>query len=129
MNISKKILLIDDDEELCEELTDFLRECGYQVNATHNGIQAREYLRQAQYDLIILDLKLPLESGFDILKDIKDTYSQLKVMIVSGRPPTGSLPHLDDWQAEELEILKLADRVLSKPLPPELLLQTIQELT
>ncbi|MGE0267093.1 MAG: response regulator transcription factor [Candidatus Omnitrophota bacterium] len=129
MNPIHHILIIDDDEELCEELSEFLSDKGYTVDVANDGSAGRRFLDRYSYTLLILDLKLPVETGFDILRDVKKTRAGLKVMVVSGRPPDDSL--LEDWEDrgnENRVTLALADCVLSKPIHPELLLQSIQQL-
>lgn len=127
---SRKILIIDDDKELCEELAEFLSDEGYEVDVACDGRQGKIFLEQTIYGLLILDLKLPTRSGFDILKDIKRIGNGVKVMIVSGRPEDGVLTeNPDEDLLEERTTLELADCVLSKPLHPEELLRTIRKLT
>lgn len=130
MTPSNKTLIIDDDEELCEELAEFLSDEGYDVDVACDGRQGKIFLEQTKYHMLILDLKLPTHTGFDILRDIKRTGAGLKVMVVSGRPEDGVLTeNPDEDLLEERTTLKLADCVLSKPLHPDQLLSTVRKLT
>src|SRR5258708_5604789 len=81
-----KLLLIDDDEELCEELKELLDAEGFIVDIALDGLKGLQYLQKRQYQIIILDLKLPGLNGYEVLKNIKKTNKLLKVMILSGRP-------------------------------------------
>ena len=70
-----KILIIDDDREFCQELKDFLKWNGYQVETLNNSSQAVERICKFHPKVVLLDLKMTPISGFQVadrLKDIKD---------------------------------------------------------
>ena len=81
-----KILIIDDDKELCDGLIEVLSGEGYLVNAEYDGLKGKEAVEKGGYDLLLLDLKLPGLNGLDILKKIKEKNIRIKIIIVSGRP-------------------------------------------
>jgi len=66
-----KILVIDDDIELCDLLSEYLATEGYSIEAIHNGAKGAEAVLKDDYDLIILDVMLPGMGGFDVLKTIR----------------------------------------------------------
>jgi DNA-binding response OmpR family regulator len=71
-----RILIIDDDEELCELVSEYLSAEGFEVEAVHDGESGlREALRDER-DLVILDVMLPKKNGFDVLRVGKS--SQIK---------------------------------------------------
>lgn len=76
------ILIVDDDEELCLLLKQCLENGGYKVHILHNGKGVSELLKDI--DLVILDVMLPGENGFDILKKIRST-SGIPVLMLSAK--------------------------------------------
>lgn len=74
----KKILIVDDDEDvrsLCEEV---LTVAGYNVNTAIHGLHALDMLRQADYDLVISDVNMPELGGIDLYVSALKRYPQLK---------------------------------------------------
>jgi len=53
-----KIFIIDDDKELCEEITEILSGEGYLINAEYDGLKGKEAVEKGGYDLLLLDLKI-----------------------------------------------------------------------
>lgn len=124
-----KLLLIDDDEELCMELREFLEAEGFEVDMAFNGLQGLQLLREGHYHIIILDLKLPGLNGYDVLKDIRKTAQPVKVLVLSGKPLGEPLFKKDGTsQDEEEKILNMADVVMNKPFMIKEFLQKIKEL-
>jgi len=66
-----KILLADDDEELCHLLRDFLARDGFAVDVSHDGDEALARARDGGYDALILDVMLPGRSGLDLLRELR----------------------------------------------------------
>lgn len=127
-----KILIIDDDKELCEEIKEILSGEGYFINAEYDGLKGKEAVEKYGYDLLLLDLKLPGLSGYDILKNIRKENIRIKVIIVSGRPNNDGLLRSNivykDIDREEEDILKLADGIINKPFEVIVMLNKIKEL-
>jgi two-component system response regulator CpxR len=63
-----KILLADDDEELCHLLSDFLVREGFTVDLAHDGENTLRLAAEGGYDALILDVMLPHRSGLDVLR-------------------------------------------------------------
>lgn len=113
----KRILMIDDDEEICEEMAEILKDEGYDVSLIFNGIEGMRLIESGGFDLVLLDLKVPGMSGYDILKNVKSKGAMPKVIVISGRPFIKKyLPGEDtsDKQKKE-DVLKLADDFINKP--------------
>ncbi|HEY7872886.1 MAG TPA: response regulator transcription factor [Rudaea sp.] len=66
-----KILLADDDEELCQLLRDFLTRDGFAVDVSHDGDEALARVHDGGYDALILDVMLPGRSGLDLLRELR----------------------------------------------------------
>lgn len=66
-----KILLLEDDANLNETVTEFLVEKGYDVVSVYDGYEAQEKLYESKYDLLLLDVNTPGINGFDLLKEAR----------------------------------------------------------
>jgi DNA-binding response OmpR family regulator len=80
----EKILLIDDDVELCSMLTDYLGRYGFSVSAIHRGDTGLHAAQEQTWDLILLDVMLPGMDGLEVLKRIRTT-SRVNVLLLTAR--------------------------------------------
>jgi len=118
----KKILIIDDDVSLCDELSEILSGEGYSVNAASDTENAQRFIRKNSYDLYILDYKMQGMTGIDLLKIIKEQRSACPVLLITGRPAIESL-----LEAENLS--GAVAGILNKPFNIEELLYKIRNLS
>jgi len=79
-----KILVIDDDVDMCLLLKRFLSKNGYEVTLTHNGKKALEELENSEPDLVLCDFRLEDFDGKELLIKIKEKYPRTPVIIVTG---------------------------------------------
>jgi two-component system copper resistance phosphate regulon response regulator CusR len=79
-----KILLIEDEPRLNEHLRNGLVQQGYLVDVAFNGSEGLEMASVNQYDLLVLDVMLPGQSGFDVLDNLKRFNVQVPVIIISA---------------------------------------------
>lgn len=79
-----KILLVEDEPRLNEFVKKGLQQNGYVVDSVDNGSEAMNLAATEPYDLIILDLMLPGQSGFDVLDNLKRFNIKIPVMIISA---------------------------------------------
>jgi len=80
------ILVVDDDQDVCEYLEDFLGHEGYRVVTLNDPARAMEEIRASDYHLIILDLMMPKVSGIDLLEQIRKIDNDIAVVILTGYP-------------------------------------------
>jgi two-component system, OmpR family, response regulator CpxR len=66
-----RLLLADDDQELCELLAEYLGSEGFEVDRVHDGEQAVTAVLTDRYDLVILDIMMPKMNGFDALREVR----------------------------------------------------------
>ncbi|MDO8525445.1 MAG: response regulator [Candidatus Omnitrophota bacterium] len=100
MNSSaKKILIIDDEQEMGEMLYTFLVPHNYKVFLAFNGQMGLEYFEEIRPDIVLLDLKMPDIDGIEVLKIIRKV-SEVPVIIVTGHPQEISDIHLADLKIE-----------------------------
>jgi len=67
-----KILLLEDDANLNETVTEFLEEQGHEVMSVYDGHEAQEKLYESKYDLLLLDINIPGVNGFEVLKEARE---------------------------------------------------------
>ncbi len=80
-----KLLIVEDEKELCDTVAKSLYSAGYEVDTCYDGNEALEYIFAEDYDLIVLDLNLPGIDGMDILRELRRTNEETKVLILSAR--------------------------------------------
>jgi len=79
-----RLLIVDDDVELCSLLKEFLERENFEVDYVHNGQAAIEAVERGGYDLTILDVMLPGLDGFEILKRLR-AISRVPVIMLTAR--------------------------------------------
>lgn len=103
-----KILIIDDDEELCELVAEYLTVEGFETRAVHEGESGLNAALSGEYDMAVLDVMLPKMNGFDVLRNLRAS-SRLPVLMLTARG--------DDM--ERIVGLEIgADDYLAKPFNP-----------
>ncbi|MFH1338669.1 MAG: response regulator [Candidatus Omnitrophota bacterium] len=85
-NNKRKILVIDDDRDVCEVLLKNLVSFGYDADSAFSGQEGIEKTKQGGYDLIILDLKLPDLYGTEVLKEIRKFNKDVVIIILTAYP-------------------------------------------
>lgn len=80
-----KILIVEDNPELAVELKEYLSGNGYICKISKNCEEALEETCSTDYDVILLDLSLPDGSGFDVLKEVRQTTSKVAVIIITAQ--------------------------------------------
>lgn len=79
-----KILILDDEKQFTEELNGFFVGSDYESFEANTAAEGRKILADHEIDLLILDVRLPGVNGLDILKDVKVTYPNMEVIIISA---------------------------------------------
>jgi two-component system response regulator PilR (NtrC family) len=79
-----RILVVDDEDALRTVLSAELEGEGYKVNMAADGAEAIAILKTQEFDLILLDIKMPNVDGFEVLKFIKDNHPKSKVIMLTG---------------------------------------------
>ena len=79
-----RILIVDDDVNLCTALKDELIEVGYDVEYVNSGTDAFQYLSGNEVDLLLLDLKMPGQDGFDVLKQLDERKLKSKIIVLTA---------------------------------------------
>jgi two-component system response regulator CpxR len=114
---ANSILLIDDDTDLTDMLAEYLQPEGMSITATATGTQGLRHAQQEDYDLIVLDVMLPGLSGFDVLRQLRESGSRTPVLMLTARG--------DD--VDRIVGLEMgADDYLPKPFNPRELLARVK---
>ena len=79
-----KILIVDDEVNLLQSLSDVLKRKGYSVATAQNGLEALGKLRERYFNIAIVDLKMPKMGGMELLEVMKERYPQTLVVILTG---------------------------------------------
>ena len=78
-----KLLLADDEKGLCEFLEKFFKPRGYEVLIANNGQDALSIVKKEKPELVLLDVNMPGIDGLEVLRNIKNAYPQIKVIMVT----------------------------------------------
>jgi len=114
--MNKKILIVDDDEELVDFLQQYLEKDGYQVSGAYEGVEALELFRKREFDLVVLDLMLPSIPGFKVCKKMRRD-SEVPIIMLTAKAA-------EDDKIKGLEVG--ADDYVTKPFSPGELLARIR---
>jgi DNA-binding response OmpR family regulator len=79
-----KILVVDDEKKIANALAERLQLRGWASTAAYDGTSALSWLRRKAFDGMILDLRLPDIDGIDVLRQTKEEFPAVKVIILSG---------------------------------------------
>ena len=114
----KHILLIDDDERILSLLKTFLNQNGFITSTAKNSLEARSLLDYFEFDILIIDIMMPGETGLELLESLRKN-KDIPVILLSAKGEA----------SDKISGLELgADDYLSKPFEPKELLLRIKNL-
>lgn len=110
-----RVLLIEDEPRLLQNLKRTYRVCGYAVDTASEGVQGLFLARSAEYDLIVLDLMLPGISGLSVLRDMRNHDRAAPVLILTARDEKQVIVELlnsgaDDYLTKPFDLGELIAR-------------------
>ena len=117
-NNKNHILIVDDDDRIRNLLKDYLSENDYIVSAAENAIQAKEKLQYLKFDMVILDVMMPGQNGYELTKEIRQKI-KVPIILLTAK---GEVEN----RIKGLEIG--ADDYLGKPFEPKELLLRIKNI-
>lgn len=79
-----KILIIDDDQDICALLSRYLTKKGYDTASAGTAKTGLEQLKEQQFDLVVCDFKLPDADGLDLIKKIKESQPNIQIILITG---------------------------------------------
>ena len=112
------ILVVEDERALCETIVRSLRRLAYSVDCCYDGNRAIELLGVEQYDLVLLDLNLPGADGMTVLRTLRQSDRDTRVMILSARSEVmdkveGLDAGANDYLAKPFHLEELEARIRS----------------
>ena len=116
-----RILVVEDERALCETIVRSLRRLAYSVDPCYDGDTAIDLLGSERYDLVLLDLNLPGADGMTVLRTLRQTDRETRVLILSARSEVADkVEGLDaganDYLAKPFHLEELEARIRSLPL-------------
>ena len=113
-----RILVVEDERALCETIVRSLRRLAYSVDPCYDGDTAIDLLGSERYDLVLLDLNLPGADGMTVLRTLRQTDRETRVLILSARSEvTDKVEGLDaganDYLAKPFHLEELEARIRS----------------
>ena len=115
--MNKKILIIDDDLDMCLLLSRFLIKKGYEVDTAHSAVKGMAKFKEGKYDIVLCDFRLGDKDGKEVLTEIKSIAPQTIVLIITG--------YSDIKTA--VDVIKLgAYDYITKPLIPDEVLNVLK---
>ena len=112
------LLVIEDERALCETIVRSLRRLAYSVDYCYDGEKALELLGVERYDLVLLDLNLPGKDGMTVLRTLRQTDRETRVLILSARSEVedkveGLDAGANDYLAKPFHLAELEARIRS----------------
>lgn len=116
MNTAKRILVVEDEKRLADLLKAGLEEQGFQVDQAYDGYVGKTLAFKNEYDLIILDINLPLINGYDLCKEIRTLNNDIPVIMLTAMASpenklTGFDVGADDYILKPFDFKELLARV------------------
>ena len=113
-----KLLVVDDEVEICDFLKSFFEERNYDVRTASSGQAALDVVEQFKPQVMLLDIKMPVMDGIQVLGAVKKKHPRLKVIMVTALETRDKIE----------ECLRLgADNYITKPLSLEYLENDVRE--
>src|SRR3990170_1421362 len=81
---SALILIVDDDLSTCETITDVLFEKGYRIARASNGKEAISMLKEKNFDIVFIDVKMPVMNGLEVYHALREIRPHIKVIMMTG---------------------------------------------
>ena len=116
------ILVVDDDTQVLDVMSEMLRLEGHSVSVAENGRQAVDQIRDEDFDLVITDLIMPEKEGLETIADIRRSHGSLPILAISGGGRVGPTDYLETARFIG------ANATLAKPFGRQELITTVSDL-
>ena len=116
------ILVVDDDVQVLDVMSEMLRLEGHSVAVAENGREAVDHIRHEVFDLVITDLIMPEKEGLETIADIRRNHGDLPIIAISGGGRIGPTDYLETARFIG------ADATLAKPFGRQELITTVSNL-
>ncbi len=125
---TKKILVIEDEEDVVNFLKMVLEDAGYEVDTAYDGEQAIECIKNDKPDLISLDMIMPNKTGIGLYNELRHSpeYKDIPIIVVTG-VDTGSYGQMSCKEFLEKRAVSKPQAYLIKPINADELIKTVQD--
>lgn len=112
-----RVLIADDDKEICDLLEIYVKNEGFEVEKAHNGQETLDKLYEQEIDCLILDVMMPKKTGLEVVKEVREK-SQLPILMLSAKTADvdkirGLANGADDYVVKPFNPLEVVARVKS----------------
>lgn len=84
MKTKRKILVVDDNAKFCENIIDVLEMKGYEAEGVYDGFKALDAVREDGFDLVLMDVKMPIMDGVDTFRKLKEVSPKIPVIMITA---------------------------------------------
>jgi DNA-binding response OmpR family regulator len=114
--MKNKILLLEDDISLNETVCEYFEELDYEMVPSYNGVEAMELIYEKNFDLLLLDVNVPMKNGFEVLKELREQGNTTPAIFITSLNSMNSLEEgfesgCDDYIRKPFELKELSLRV------------------
>ena len=113
--MDKKILVIDDDTNICEMLKIYLENEGYEVKTANDGVEGINYFKMYEPDLVLLDIMMPKKDGKEVCREIREIAPKPVIMITAKGEVFDKVLGLelgaDDYMVKPFDLKELSARI------------------
>ena len=114
--MKSKILLLEDDLNLSETVSEYLEDSGFEVSSVYDGDEAIELIYEHNFDLLLLDVNVPNKNGFEVLKEVRKNNKKTAAIFITSLNSMDSLEEgfnsgCDDYIRKPFELKELLIRV------------------
>jgi DNA-binding NtrC family response regulator len=115
-----KILVVDDDAIVIKSCRRILEAEGFEVIAVPGADEALEKIKSSEFDLLLMDVKMPKHDGIFLMREIKKNWPDIPIIVMSGYPTPETIA----------DVLKLgATQFIPKPFRPDELVKSVRQVT
>jgi DNA-binding NtrC family response regulator len=115
-----KILVVDDDAIVIKSCRRILEAEGFEIIAVPGADEALEKIKSSEFDLLLMDVKMPKHDGIFLMREIKKNWPDIPIIVMSGYPTPETIA----------DVLKLgATQFIPKPFRPDELVKSVRQVT
>ena len=100
VDIETSILIVDDSESICKSLSLILKRKGYETETANSGREALKKAQKKSFNIALLDIRLPDIEGIELLKQFKETYPDMAIVMVTGYASVENVTQALNYEAE-----------------------------
>jgi DNA-binding NtrC family response regulator len=114
--MKEKILIVDDEHVVCDAIARQLRDVGYHVVVAYSGMSAIEIIKEQDFDVALIDIRMPKINGFGVLRELREKSAKTKAIMMTA--------YADIRSAVDSITLGAID-IISKPVDVDEVIMTI----